>query len=450
MGEANGFLRAMVDAPDDDALRLVYADWLDDHGDPDRAELIRLQCGPGCDDPAATRRADDLLRAHRAEWEEPFQAVGAEARFCRGFPYFLEADLRRLAENVALLGLAPEWHLILTRGGDNPDAPQVEACARLGTAPCADRIRGLHFAWAWWAPSELAAVLTPAVARAVRELRFGDVQPRGALETLDLVLRVPGLRLHVLGVWGGDSCEGMGDDGCRVIADAPQLASLRGLELRSNEIGPDGAAALAASPHVRGLTDLDLGGGSYTPNRIGPDGARRLARSDNFGRLESLDLVCNSIGDDGLTALAESPQLPALHSLNVPDNGVTDDGLRALARSSGLPALTWLNVCATLQGGITAAGVRELVGSPRMARLTGLKLAGNRIGDAGAAALAAAPAVGRLREFHVGDCGIGRDGLVRMLESPYLAGAREFALYENPLAADEVRELKARYGDRVR
>ena len=29
--------------PEDDTLRLAYADWLDEHGDPDRAEFIRLQ-----------------------------------------------------------------------------------------------------------------------------------------------------------------------------------------------------------------------------------------------------------------------------------------------------------------------------------------------------------------------------------------------------------------------
>lgn len=38
-----GLLRAILHDPYNDALRLVYADWLDEHGDPDRAEFIRLQ-----------------------------------------------------------------------------------------------------------------------------------------------------------------------------------------------------------------------------------------------------------------------------------------------------------------------------------------------------------------------------------------------------------------------
>ncbi len=37
------FLKAIVEAPDDVAPRLVYADWLDEIGDP-RGEFIRVQC----------------------------------------------------------------------------------------------------------------------------------------------------------------------------------------------------------------------------------------------------------------------------------------------------------------------------------------------------------------------------------------------------------------------
>jgi uncharacterized protein (TIGR02996 family) len=442
---ASAFLEEMAERPDDDGARLIYADWLDDHGEPQRAEFIRLQCGPGRDDPAVAHRAEELLRAHRAEWEAPFQVVGAEVHFRRGFPYFLKVGLRRLAEDPALLGLAPEWHIALKRGGSDPHTPEVEWCARLAKSRFAGRIRELNFTWGWCWPQELGAILVPAVARGVRELRFGDDDCKP--ELLDLLLHLPGLQLDVLAFYG-DSSEGVGDEGCRLIAAAPQLASLRGLELPNNDIGPDGVAALASSAHLRGLTDLNLAGGSNTPNEIGPDGARHLARSDNFHHLASLDLVFNGIGDDGLAALAHSPRLGSLKSLNVPGNVVTDEGLRALARAPGLPSLDWLNVCGG--PGITAAGIRELADSWRMARLTGLKLAGHRIGDAGAAALADAPGAGNLRELYVRDCGIGRDGLVRMLESANLSRVREFALGGNALTPGEVQELKARYGDRVK
>ena len=44
MTDRDGFLAAIIAQPDDDVPRLVYADWLDEHGDPERAELIRVQC----------------------------------------------------------------------------------------------------------------------------------------------------------------------------------------------------------------------------------------------------------------------------------------------------------------------------------------------------------------------------------------------------------------------
>lgn len=37
-------VRAVCAAPQDDSPRLVYADWLDDNGQPERAEFIRVQC----------------------------------------------------------------------------------------------------------------------------------------------------------------------------------------------------------------------------------------------------------------------------------------------------------------------------------------------------------------------------------------------------------------------
>src|SRR5260370_37026404 len=42
--EGSTFLRAIDENPDDDGPRLVYADWLEEHGDTARAEVIRVQC----------------------------------------------------------------------------------------------------------------------------------------------------------------------------------------------------------------------------------------------------------------------------------------------------------------------------------------------------------------------------------------------------------------------
>ena len=44
LNEEAAFLKAIALQPGDDNVRLVYADWLTENGDPDRGELIRLQC----------------------------------------------------------------------------------------------------------------------------------------------------------------------------------------------------------------------------------------------------------------------------------------------------------------------------------------------------------------------------------------------------------------------
>ncbi len=44
MNEHDRLLHAAIEEPDDDAPRLVYADWLTDNGDPERADFIRAQC----------------------------------------------------------------------------------------------------------------------------------------------------------------------------------------------------------------------------------------------------------------------------------------------------------------------------------------------------------------------------------------------------------------------
>lgn len=41
---AEAFLADIIDNPDDDTPRLIFADWLDEHGNEARGEFIRVQC----------------------------------------------------------------------------------------------------------------------------------------------------------------------------------------------------------------------------------------------------------------------------------------------------------------------------------------------------------------------------------------------------------------------
>lgn len=93
MNETRDFLEAIGEAPDDDTPRLIYADWLEEHGDPDRAAFIRHQCAA-----AVAREAGDdetywaeealawqLRRRHGKEWAGPWAEWASEGEFGRGF-----------------------------------------------------------------------------------------------------------------------------------------------------------------------------------------------------------------------------------------------------------------------------------------------------------------------------------------------------------------------------
>lgn len=83
MTDHDTLLAAIRDSPDDDAPRLIYADWLEEHGEPERAEFIRVQCRLArinlddvenavarlCDDPDCTANPCVWKRREREIWE---------------------------------------------------------------------------------------------------------------------------------------------------------------------------------------------------------------------------------------------------------------------------------------------------------------------------------------------------------------------------------------------
>src|SRR5262245_12848054 len=90
MSDEAALLAAIQTHPDEDTPRLMYADWLDEHGQPERAEFIRIQCAPDADEVAADRAAE-LEERNRARWLVGLpRFVGARWEFRRGFPERLE------------------------------------------------------------------------------------------------------------------------------------------------------------------------------------------------------------------------------------------------------------------------------------------------------------------------------------------------------------------------
>jgi carbon storage regulator CsrA len=190
------FVQAVLETPDDVGIRLIFADWLEDHGDP-LGEFIRVQCRladlpPGAEErPVLERREDALWAAHGRRWRSYLPPVLRDFGFQRGFVEAIDmgaADFLSHAEEI------------------------------FAAAP----VRRFRVRWS----SSVTLLAGSAYLARLAELDMG------------------GLRLA--------------DSAVTHLAESPHLASLRCLVLRHNAITDLGAVALARSPHLANLNHLDL------------------------------------------------------------------------------------------------------------------------------------------------------------------------------------------------
>src|SRR5262249_20802400 len=107
------FLRAILENPDDDTPRLVYADWLEERDDP-RGEFIRVQCrlarmsGEDPLRPDLEARERDLLASHGEGWVGPLRPWVTGWTFRRGFLERVRVTVPVYLEHAdVLLRLAP-------------------------------------------------------------------------------------------------------------------------------------------------------------------------------------------------------------------------------------------------------------------------------------------------------------------------------------------------------
>jgi uncharacterized protein (TIGR02996 family) len=250
MIQDDGFLQAVREDPDDDGVRLVYADWLEERGEP-RGEFIRADCALGrlkADDPrrpALEERRRQLLAEHRDAWLGPLRGLAYAWAFRRGFVEEVTADAHHFLQQADAFFAAPLRLVRLLHAGSIIQA--LAECRHLR------RLRALH-------------------------LTDNNLGNRG-LSTLLASPYLDGLTTLRLGN------NGLTDTGAVLLANAANLAGLAALNLSRNAIGDAGAEALAASVNLGALTSLHLGS-----NLIRDGGAHALATAPGLRRLTSLDL----------------------------------------------------------------------------------------------------------------------------------------------------------------
>jgi Ran GTPase-activating protein (RanGAP) involved in mRNA processing and transport len=191
---------------------------------------------------------------------------------------------------------------------------------------------------------------------------------------------------------------GLDDAGARILARSATLTGLRSLALNDNgQITWDGARAIAESPHLAGVTEMDLAG-----NDINDAGIRAVACSGTMTRLHTLRMDRNPIGDAGVAAMVESTlmrrMLARCPHLDLRANAIGPVGADVLADAPDLAQVAGLDLDKNYLGD---RGVMALAGSGRLTSLRTLRLSRNQVTDS--AAFGLAPALASLPKLRTLD-----------------------------------------------
>ncbi|MFO0847425.1 MAG: TIGR02996 domain-containing protein [Gemmataceae bacterium] len=476
----DAFLRAVIADPDDDTPRLVYADWLDEHGDPARAEFIRVQIDLARmddDDPrrsALEDREHDLLVTNESGWLSDAVDGLQEWDWVRGFVEQITSGLygTRLFGDFIDRHPVSRWRVPYDFRDDASHPGMWLALPWIG------RIRSIDLDGGRWAIDDLDDLLN-APLPSHRELDLSNCPGLSSLaESLD---GSPASRRLVSLAFGGHTgpnfrawdaehetvdfpgfvramadaplehltafdC-GLTTAGLRELLAAPFAPRLKSLDISDNPLAPDGWRAFRQLPAEAPLGRLDVSGtplagislepmldapalGRLTDlemNRCGS--ARRnlevLAASGFWTRAKRLRLHSGTIPASTLEPLCQSAGPPRLQLLDLADNFLRTEGVRLLCDAPWSGSLTWL---ALSRNYLDDESLDVFARSGRFAKLRTLHLAHNnfdlvdseqQITDHGVFALTAAPSLSNLRILTLSYTGVTDRCVEAVLNAPH-------------------------------
>jgi len=328
------FVAEIVAAPDDDEPRLVYADYLEERGDP-LGEFIRVQCDLAQMRPGEGRyrelslRQHQLMQAHGVAWQGVLAGVAQHVRFERGFPAYAEIRASKFLQWAEVAFQEnPVRALKITHVKRHinafayfPPLNQVEGLdlsdQQLGPQRTTRLLRSKHLTGLRRLNLRGNRIDAYAMRVLAKEATLGDLElldlsdNRLSVAALEHLVRAPCItKLQHLRL----ASNYLAPAGSHLIAESPQLGSLEGLDLTQTEIHNSGARALTESVTLGELRQLSLG-----DNGITPEGAMAITRPLRWKKLECLDLSGNSVGDAAAQILARRAILPELTQLKLPD-----------------------------------------------------------------------------------------------------------------------------------
>jgi uncharacterized protein (TIGR02996 family) len=507
MTDGPALLRAVVDNPAENAPRLIYADWLDEHGEADRAEFIRGQIRLSEMDPwddgfaPLESRCRQLERAH-PEWLAGLEEfVSRSERFCgqreepfeRGFLTRIKQTPAQFAKNGPLFEAHPitrvEFRLRVwsqARGWepqtdptwfDHPalahlmgvDFAGLDGETRLPEVlKCLERVPPLdHFGLIGGGRdgSDMRAALAAPAVGGVRSLAImGTGLTRETesalvsaawpnLRRLTRVwiqdadwLRAPWIRqLHELTV--SDTEPNLDLAQRSVVAEVLPETAIRALRLGRWVLDGAGARALGLALGRSQVRSLAVGQTNTSLVAVG-----ELLTPEVLARLRALYLSWAELDADIVGRLAGTGlRVCALRHM-------TADALSALTQAPGLPDLAELRLDLVWTGpnDRVADRLRDVLEAGTLPALVHLMLSNTpqtrglkvRHGDEIAGAVANCPGAAGLRTLYLGEA-VTRVGAAALAGSKHLSGLQVLNVPVWPKDADAERMLADRFGNRV-
>jgi len=386
------FLDMIRESPHDDTPRLVFADFLEENNDAERAEFIRVQCELARPKVKRSRRQAlklreaELLNAHRLDWLKPLPDwARRKAKFERGFINEINTTALRFMRDVEKAFEIEPIHQARIRNVQRKLVPKLAECEHLSALTrlsLASQDLGTHIIPLFESPHFPRSIelnltsnqltnesfqfwLQAPLHDRLQSLSLGH-NPITSASVIDLC-ELPGLtKLKSLNL----RSIALDSSGITAIAQNPRFAQLEELILTNCRIGSDEIRILSQSPHLRKLRILDLSG-----CRLGTDGVLALASSPILDTVEVLDLWNADMGERGVIALTSSAHVGSLTRLALGGNAFGDAGMHAIVNSTQWPALRALSFAGC---DISAEGARMILASPTMRKLHRLYLGWQR------------------------------------------------------------------------
>lgn len=370
--QERALIAAVRAAPDADEPRVVYADWLQQRGEP-RGELVMLQLeiAAGRGTPAIEAREQELRAQHGQRWLAELGLAPGEGRFERGFVEtvgLVDATVARLMAVVASVADAGPLRTLSFRGADGADGRlSSSALATLFEAP--------------W----LAHLTT-------LELKHCQLDTAAIEQIAHANPRLTALALD------DNPIE---DDAVEILARSPIAQRLQVFSYERCGLAARGVDAIAAG--FTQLVALDISEtGLFVDHLVG------LGKMSPT--LQALVIRRNALGGDFLGLLARRTQLSLLH-LGLAGN-IIEDGYHWLRDARHLDRLCVLDVNENTHGD---DGVVDLVRNTRSMRFMKLGLAANFIGERGVDQLLAAPQLADVEELDLRNNGLSEAARARLV-----------------------------------